>query len=208
MVRDMKSEQYNPYAGGEVPPCSAFLGNIDPIVIDGELIFRNINRVYYFISTSSASIISRNAGSQGGLACGCCSLGNTSAITNLQVSMATYIIGLYIHEVQMGNIRHSDKNKIHSDKKANEFICGMLKKKPEVLMDFIPSLSVIVSNSTAILNAFSYTVNITPLNYYILFVLNRLENHPGLFFANNNYVTEDPINFNLASLALRFPFED
>ena len=84
----------------------------------------------------------------------------------------------------------------------------VLKNNPEVSVDYIPSLSIVVSNSNAILNVFTNTINITPLNYYILFVLNRLENHPGLFFGNNAYVTEDPINFNLASLALRFPFEE
>jgi hypothetical protein len=251
----MKSDNCNPYEGGEVPPCYKFLGNINPIIIDGQLIFRNDNRVYYFISTSSTKTIQFDAGNNSGGKFGstgtegfaepvdpmgpadkaeqtgpadpsgstdgyepigpdsdgntgiCSTFGNTNTVTNLQISLPTYIIGLYIHEVQLGNIIYSEKNVIHSDKRTNAFIHKTLKRKPVITVDYIPSLSLVMSNSTAILNFFTNTINITPLNYFILFVLNRLENHPGLFFGNNAYITEDPINFTLASLSLRFPLE-
>lgn len=189
----MNSDNCNPYAGGKIPPCSAFLGNANPIIKDGQLIFTNDNRVYYFITTTSA-----NTGT---------SLGNSNVITNFQISLTTFFVGLYINEVELGNIKHSDKNAVHSDKAANDFINNALKNKPKVTVDYIPSLSIIVSNTNAIVSVYTSTINISPLNYYILFILNRLENHPGLFFANNSYATEDPINFSLASLALRFPFE-
>ena len=50
----MSRDNCNPFAGGEVPPCSEFLGNSNPIIKDGELIFTNNNRIFFFISTNSA----------------------------------------------------------------------------------------------------------------------------------------------------------
>jgi hypothetical protein len=39
-----------------------------------------------------------------------------------------------------------------------------------------------------------------------LFVINRAEDNPGLFFINNSYVTEDTINFILSELNIQCPF--
>lgn len=193
----MSKNNCNPFAGGKVPPCSAFLGNTNPIIKDGQLIFTNDNRVFYFIRTTSNTSDSSN-NSQ---------LGTSNVQTNLQISLTTFLVGLYINEVQLGNISHSKKNTIHNDMGANDFINSTLENNPEVNVDYTPSLVIVVSNTNAILSIYTNTINITPLNYYILFILNRLENHPGLFFGNNAYATEDPINFSLAALALRFPFD-
>lgn len=193
----MSKNNCNPFAGGKVPPCSAFLGNTNPIIKDGQLIFTNDNRVFYFIRTTSNTRDSSN-NSQ---------LGTSNVQTNLQISLTTFLVGLYINEVQLGNISHSKKNTIHNDMAANDFINSTLENNPEVNVDYTPSLVIVVSNTNAILSIYTNTINITPLNYYILFILNRLENHPGLFFGNNAYATEDPINFSLAALALRFPFD-
>lgn len=73
--------------------------------------------------------------------------------------------------------------------------------------DFSPSLTFRISNGEAIFPLYTRTTNITLLNYYILFILNRLERTPELFFGNNSYATPDPINFNLAALNLTFPLE-
>lgn len=193
----MSKNNCNPFAGGKVPPCSAFLGNTNPIIKDGQLIFTNDNRVFYFIRTTSSTSDSSN-NSQ---------LGTSNVQTNVQISLTTFLVGLYINEVQLGNISHSKKNKIHNDIEANDFINSILENNPEVNVDYTPSLVIVVSNTNAILSIYTNTINITPLNYYILFILNRLENQPGLFFGNNAYVTEDPINFSLSALALRFPFD-
>lgn len=197
MSKSNSKRNCNPFEGGEVPPCSAFLGNINPIIKDGELIFTNNNRIYCFISTSCISSNSTNKNS----------FGNSNIQTNIQVSLATFLIGLYINQVEIGNINHSKENKIHNNKVANDFINETLQKNPRVTVDYTPSLIFVISNTNAILNLFNDTINISPLNYYILFILNRLENNPGLFFGNNAFTTEDPINFRLSSLALKFPFE-
>lgn len=94
---------------------------------------------------------------------------------------------------------------IHSDESANTFIHQMLKEKPDVNTNFIHKLSFIISNGNAILPYFTYAVDITPLNFYILFLVNRLEGDPGLLFANNSFTTEDPINFDMS--AINFEFE-
>lgn len=192
----MSRDNCNPFAGGEVPPCSEFLGNSNPIIKDGELIFVNDNRLFFFISTNSA--INNNTNNN-------CSFGNSNVETNLQISLATYLIGVYINEVELGNIQHSSKNIIHNNEIANNFINETLKNMPKVTVDYTPSLNMVISNHNAILPLYTNTINISPLNYYILFILNRLEQDPGLFFGNNAYVSDDPINFSLAALALRFP---
>lgn len=186
----------NKYSGGEIPPCSIFLGNVNPIIKDGKVIFRNENRIFCFISTTFSK---ENTGDK-------CGLENYSKVTNLQISLTTFLIGIYINEVQKGNIKHSPKNSIHNNEKANSFINDTLNKDPNVIVDYVPELKIVISNSNAILSLYTSSITITPLNYYILFILNRFENDPGLFFGNNSYVTDDPINFCLATLNILYPF--
>lgn len=196
----VKKYSCNPYEGGEVPPCSAFLNNTNPIIKDCNIIFKNENRVFYFISTNpNESNNSQSSGSSSAIT------EKPSIYTNLQVSLSTFIIGLYINQIQKGEIKYSEKSIIHSDKSFNNIIHDILKKAPEVKVDYIPSLNLVVSNNNAILPFYTYSVNISPLNYYILFIINRMENNRGLFFINNAYATEDPINFCMASLNLHFP---
>lgn len=191
----MSRDKCKTFANGEVPPCSAFLDKSNPIIKDGELIFQNDNRLFFFISTNSSINATNNN----------CSFGNSNVQTNLQISLSTYLIGVYINEVELGNIKHSSKNIIHNNEEANNFINSTLKNMPKVTVDYTPSLNMVISNNHAILALYTNTINISPLNYYILFMLNRLEEHPGLFFGNNSYATEDPINFCLAALAIKFP---
>ncbi|MCI6691841.1 MAG: hypothetical protein MR510_05080 [Clostridium sp.] len=194
----MSKKNCNPFDGGEVPPCSELLGNSNPIIKDKELIFKNNNRVFYFISTNSQINNSTT---------GCYSLGCSNVQTNLQISLETFLVGLYINEVEIGNIKHNKETTIHNNEAANAFINTTLENKPDITVDYNPELIIVISNNNAILALYTNVINISPLNYYILFILNRLENHPGLFFGNNSYATEDEINFTLAELAIRFPFE-
>ena len=192
----------NPYAGGEVPPCSAYLGNIDPIIKDGKVIYRNENRVYFFISTilnNRAVIYPREPET-------------TTPITeepftssNLQISLTTFIVGLYINQIQLGKIKYDKTSAIHSNKTADEFIHQTLQNPPQIKTNIVTTLSLIISHSNAIIPLYTRSLNITALNYYILFVLNRLENNPGLFFGNNSFVDQDPINIDFAALNLQFP---
>lgn len=96
---------------------------------------------------------------------------------------------------------------IHSNESTNTFIHKMLTEKPEVNTNFVHKLSFIISNGNAILPFFTHAVDITPLNFYILFFINRLEGNPGLLFANNSFTTDDPINFDMASINIWFECE-
>ncbi|MBL4931963.1 hypothetical protein [Clostridium paridis] len=184
MEKNFESYNPNPYSNGEVPPCSAFLGNTEPIIKNGHIIFRNNNRLFCFISTST-DITSENI---------------NDITTNIQISITSYIIGLYINKVQLGILEYDKNAKIHSDEKTDEFIHKMIEKSPEVKVDYRPYLTATVSHQNAVLPLFTNVINIKPLNYYILFILNRMEANPGLYFANNDFVTDDSINFMLASL--------
>ena len=192
----------NPYSDGVVPPCSEFLGDKEPIIKDGKLIYRNLNRIYCFISTSPRFVA---ANTQGKYQVDGAIRHLPTVSTNLQISLTTFIIGLYIDQVQLGSIKYEKGAAIHSDEAANKFIHKSLQASPEVVLEDTPKLAFIYSNGNALLPLVSATWEITPLNYYILFVLNRLESDPGLFFGNNSFVTKEPINFDLASLNLQFP---
>jgi hypothetical protein len=194
---------YNPYDGGRLPPCTDFLGNLNPIIKDGKLIFRNLNRVYYFISTTSANAQTRYVSELPETTTPLSDRPFTSS--NFQVSLSTFIIGLYIDQIQQKIINYDENIPIHPDKSANNFVHQLLRNPPQVNVDYIPELSLLVSHPNAVLPLYTYATNITPLNFYILFILNRLENNPGLFFSNNSFATEDPINFTLASLNIQFP---
>lgn len=200
-----KKSDFNPYEGGKVPPCSAFLGNVDPIIKDGKIVYRNENRVFFFISTilESRNTIYTPTEPEA-----------TSPITeepftssNLQISLATFIIGMYINQIQLGKLKYDAAIPIHSDETADEFIRQTLQSPPTIITNYATTLSLIISHSNAIIPLYTHSLNITALNYYILFVLNRLENDPGLFFGNNSFVEENPMNFDFAALNLQIPYK-
>ena len=191
----------NPYEGGKIPPCSQFLGNAEPIIKDGKVIFRNENRAYYFIST----VTNQDSSENGNQAPQNQILEQANVNFNLQISLATFIIGLFINKIQKGEIEYDANMPIHENSTANSMIHQLLQNSPQVQTDYLPQLSLVVSNGNAILALYTYTINITPLNFYILFLLTRLENNPAFFFGNNSFATEDPINFSLASLNICFP---
>ncbi len=199
------NSDFNPYEGGKVPPCSAFLGNIDPIKKDGKIIYRNENRVFFFISTilESSNVIYAPPEPE-----------TTSPITeepftssNLQISLATFIIGMYLNQIQLGKLKYDENVPIHSNETADEFIRQTLQDPPQINTNYATTLSLIISHSNAVIPLYTRAINITALNYYILFVLNRLENNPGLFFGNNSLVEDNPLNFDFAALNLQIPHE-
>jgi len=195
----MNKPNCNLYKGGEVPPCSAFLSNENPIIKDGKFIYKNENRIYYFISTNPTDCSDKGCPS---------SITNApSIISNLQISLSTFIIGLFINQVQLEVITYDKNCSIHSDQTANSFIHEALQKPNEIKFDFIPTLSFTISNTNAILPLYTYTLNITFRNYLILFILYRLEENPGLFFGNNSFTTEDDINYALSALNVQFPIK-
>ena len=204
MVKYMaKNHSCNPYEGGEIPPCSVFLGDTNPIIKDGRIIYINDNRLFFFISTISRSatqeVVVTLPETTNPL------LDEPFTSTNFQISITSYIIGLFINKIQKGQINYDKNCDIHSDKTINTFIHNMLQNTPEFDVNFIPSLSLIISHSGSILPLYTNTFNITPLNYLILYLLTNFENSPGLYFGNNDYVFPDPINFSLAALNIQFP---
>ncbi|WDV46519.1 hypothetical protein PV797_02205 [Clostridiaceae bacterium M8S5] len=179
------------YDGGKIPPCSAFLSNANPIIKDGKFIFKNENRLFYFISTSPMDGRS-----------------SVSITTNLQINLPTYIIGLFLYQVQEGIINYNKKAVLHTNKNINTFIHETLRNPPKIEEDFAPTLSLVYSNGNAIAPPLNYALNLTRINYYILFIIDRLTVDPGLFFINNSFATEDCLNFFLASLHIQFPVDD
>jgi len=194
---------FNPYEGGKVPPCSAYLGNVDPIIKDGKVIYRNENRVFFFISTVLESNNVKYPPPEPETSSPIAEEPFTSS--NLQISLTTFIVGMYINQIQLGKLKYDDTVPIHSDEAADEFIRQTLRNPPQINTNYLTTLSLIVSHPNAVIPLYTRAINITVLNYYILFVLNRLENNPGLFFGNNSFVEENPINIDFAALNLQFP---
>lgn len=177
----------NKYKGGNLPPCAALLGNRDPIIKDGRIIFRNQNRLFFFIGTASPK------GAR------------YSIDTNVQITLSTFIIGLFIDQIEHNSAKYKNTIKIHARDDINTFIHNSLSKPLKVSFKYKPSLSLVYSNADAILHPFLYTLRISPNNYLILLAINRFENNPGLFFINNSHITEDVLNFILAGIDISAP---
>lgn len=224
----------NPFADAVIPPCAEYLENENVLVLDGELIYRSVNKIYVFITTSAS-----NNGPTGNL--------GEALETNVEISITTFIIGLFINQVQMGVIEYDKTKPIHPDEKIDllihqclQNICeedkeenqsdsemnekpkesqkdemgnksdkseGANESQSENSAEFNYKLTFIISNGNAIATFVKYQINITELNYIILLALNRLEGDPGLYFPNNNYATPIPVNFYLAGLNIKFPID-
>lgn len=171
------------YINGKIPPCSQLLGNLNPLIKDGKIIFRNLNRLFYFISINPKDLtISPNFN------------------LNIQISLPTYIIGVFIDLIEKKKINYSKDIKIHDNEEINNFIHECINNPKDGSNNYYPSLTLIYTNNNAILAPFTYNINISFNNFIILFALNRIENNPGLFFINNSFVTEDAINFILSTI--------
>lgn len=173
---------------GELPPCAKFLNNSAPLISDDMLIYRNLNGIYCFLSVNPST--------------------NNKITTsvNLQISISNFIIGLYISQIQDKIIEYDSNAVIHNNKKANNFVHKALSNNISIDEDLNASLIFFITNNNAILPLYTATIDITPLNLYIIIVLHVLENNPALYFGNNDHTFENAINFYLASLSLKFPF--
>ena len=74
-----------------LPPCAEFLGNINPIIKDGEIIYRNNNRLYFFlsfdISTNKNSNIEYDPADP--------STFMSNSIGHIQISSYNFFIGIF-----------------------------------------------------------------------------------------------------------------
>lgn len=183
---------FNPYANGKVPPCSDFLGNSNPIIKNCTLLYRNLNRLFFFLSTNTDNSTNTN-------------INIFSSSTNIQISTNTFILGLFIKLIEQGFIKYNKNIKIHSNKHINSFIHKTIEKQPKFIFTHVPSLSVVLSNGNAVAPLYTDNISISNLNYYLLLIINRFERNPALFFGNNSYTLEEPINLNLAGINLYFP---
>lgn len=228
-----KSCNPNPYSKAVIPPCAEYLKNDNVLLINNDMLYINNNKIYAFISSNASNQDSKGNSSE-------------SLNTNIEISITTFIIGLFINQIQKGIIEYDEDKPIHQDKKIDSLIHQCLKEslnksgteegtgeseesqlskesqnsdkqsnessinkesKESGISEGIQieySLNFIISNGNAIVNFVTYTLDITELNYIILFTLNRLEGDPGLYFANNGYATPIPANIYLAGLNIRF----
>lgn len=181
-----------------LPPCAKFLGNINPLIKNGKVIYRNINRFYFFISYNYSKISSPTYNSLNPQSF------NNTINGNLQIEPYYFFIGMYINEIQKGNITYNDNVKIHDNKYADRFVKTILKNNYEINSSFIPSLTYAISNSNAILPPYLASIEISLINFYIILMINRFYYEYGLLFSDNAYVTNDFINNFLANIYVEF----
>lgn len=188
----------NKFNDFKLPPCAKFLGNINPFVKDGKIIYRNNNRVYFFLTYNYTMYnnITYNPLNPATF--------NNRANSNIQIEPYYFIIGLYINEVQKGNIKFNENVKIHDNTYADGFIKNVLGNEYEINNIFIPSLTYMISNASAVIPFFVGTVEISLINYYIILMISRFYSEYGLLFSDNAYVTNDFINNALASMYVEF----
>lgn len=181
-----------------LPPCAKFLGSINPLIKDGKVIYRNLNRFYFFISYHYSKISSPTYNPLNPQSF------NDTITANLQIEPYYFFIGMYTNEIQKGNIIYNDNVKIHDNKYADSFIKTILKNNYEINSSFIPSLTYAISNSNAILPPYLASIEISLINFYIILMINRFYYEYGLLFSDNAYVTNDFINNFLANIYVEF----
>ena len=188
----------DPLENFELPPCAKFLGSPNPLVRDGEIIYRNLNRLYFFLSYNYSRFNNQNYNPINPATF------NVNTNANLQIDLYDFIIGLYINEVEKGNITFDNSVKIHDDENADEFIKKVMGNNYNLNSSFVPSLTYIVSNSNAVIPFFTGSIEISITNFYIILMLSRFNTDYGLLFSDNAYVTNDFINRTLANIYIEF----
>lgn len=200
--RKNKNCKSNPFEGYKLPPCAQYLGNTNPLVKDGEVLYRNLNRLYLFLSYNYSQLDNIVYNPLNPLTY------NTKVNGNLQIDLYTFIIGIFINEVQIGNILFNENMIIHNNKEADLFIKSIIEndmaQEYEISSTFIPSLSYLISNASAVIPFYTGNVEISIINFYIITMLSRFSNEVGLFFSDNAYITNDFINETLANIYIVF----
>ena len=183
----MKNIDCNKYDDSIVPPCANLLRNVNPIIKDGKLIFRNLNRLYYFIGIHPKDDII-----------------SPELYANIQISLSTYLIGLIIDQIESKKIVYREEDEMHTIKEINDFIHKSINNPTNKKFKHRTILSLVYSNIDAILTPFQYILDISLNNFLILLTINRVENNPALFFINNSDATEDIFNFILSEVDISF----
>ena len=182
----------------ELPPCAKFLGSNNPFVKDGKIIYKNLNRLYFFLTFNTYELMNSTYNPLDS------STYNSTANGNLQIEPYYFFIGLYINAVQRGEIKYDKEEPIHEDKDADGFIKKILDNDYTVSNNFIPSLTYLISNSEAVIPFFTGNIQISPINYYIVLMLSRSYGNYGMLYSDNAFVTNDFINCTLANMYFQF----
>lgn len=182
----------------KLPPCAKFLGSNNPFVKDGRIIYRNNNRLYLFLSFNTKSNVGKTYNPMDP------STYSSTGVGNLQIELYFFIIGLFINEVQKGNIKDYENISIHEDDNADKFIKNVLDNEYNITTEFVPSLTYLISNASAVIPVFTGVIDISPINFYIILMLSRFYGDYGLLFSDNAYVTNDFINLALANTYVEF----
>ena len=74
----------------------------------------------------------------------------------------------------------------------------------ELDSSFIPSLTYVISNSSAVIPFYTGVIDISITNFYIILMLSRFNTDYGLLFSDNAYITNDFINRTLANIYVEF----
>ena len=182
----------------KIPPCAKFLGSVNPLIKDGEVIYRNYNRVYCFLSFNTNTAKQKEYNQKDP------STYNYKANGNLQIELYYFIIGVFINDIQKGVIKYDKDTKIHENEQADAFIKKILENDYTITDNFIPSLTLIISNSSAVIPVYTGTIEISPINYYIILMLSRSYGDYGMLYSDNAYITNDFINCTLANMYFEF----
>lgn len=193
-----KSCNFNKFSNFIIPPCAEFLGSNNPFVKDGKFIYKNLNRVYFFLTFNYSMLNNADYDTLNP------STFNFITNGNLQIELYCFLIGLYINEIEKGNIKYDSKVSIHDDKNADKFIKEVMESNYNLNESFVPALTYTISNSNAILAFYTGVINISMTNFYIMLMLSRFYSDYGLLFSDNSYVTNDFINRTLANIYFEF----
>lgn len=187
-----------PFEDYKLPPCVDYLGAKNPFVKNGELVYKNYNRLYCFLTYNYTN------GTEGNYNTANPATYVTALTSNMQIETYCLLIGVYINEVQKGNIEFDESIPIHADENADTFIKTIIENEENneynIEKSFVPSLTYAISNSNAIVPFFIGKIEISMTNFYIMIMLSRCGSDYGMMFSDNACVTNDFINNILADM--------
>ena len=85
----------DPLENFQLPPCAKFLGSPNPLVRDGEIIYRNLNRLYFFLSYNYSRFNNQSYNPINPATF------NVNTNANLQIDLYHFIIGKATIKIRM-----------------------------------------------------------------------------------------------------------
>ena len=174
------------------PPIFEDNTNNDTVVSDGEIVFLNQNRLFCFLAINPLN--DDNA-----------IVGSNIVYVRMQISLKNLYLALILNNLDIAEAQLNPHLKLHENESLDDIIHGYFCSNVQYSLGGLPYVTFVVASLDAIVPFFNYQISITPLVFYIIFLITVLENDPSFYFFNNDYIEFTDINLELASMGRSEP---